>query len=121
MSNMTSISEQQIAEDALRVALAQPYIPTSPGQMDGRGTFVLCAAACFAAAGLERVFGASERADFEREIGCTRDKAVVYRAFERLGWPASSCAIKMEPNDAASLDDRPRIMRRLVARSMTAA
>jgi hypothetical protein len=66
---------------------------------------------------LERAFGPSERDRFVRDVTRTEDKALVYQAFERLGWSKASCAKKLEPNDVATQAERPRLMRALVIRA----
>src|SRR6516164_6770527 len=93
------VSEAQIASRALQIALRQSSIPVSPGRVNQDGEVLLCAAACFAAAGLEYAFGAGERERFARNVAYSKDKDLVYQAFERLGWPKVSCIKKMEPND----------------------
>jgi hypothetical protein len=116
---MSTVSESDVAEAALRMALEQPYIPASPGHADESGRVLLCAAACFAAAGLEQAFGAVKRSAFEDSIARSADKSLVYAAFHRLGWSDESCKRKLEPNDASQPFERQQLMRRLVAETLT--
>jgi hypothetical protein len=50
--------------------------------------------------------GSFARAEFERQLAATRDRGLVRRAYERLGWSPTDCNIKMVFNDAQSDNDR---------------
>jgi hypothetical protein len=94
---------------------AQVEIPLSPVSVGASGEVNLCAAACFAKAGLEIKASATKAAEFEKELVATRSFALVEVAFSELGFGVPLCRAILAQNDEAPPSRRREVVNQLFA------
>jgi hypothetical protein len=105
-----------VLERAEAILTGQSFVPLSPAGYDPSGQVCLCAAGILAKAGLQILRSAGKAEQFEAEVARTRDKGLLYSAFETLGWSAELCREMVTKNDIAAPEFRPTIVRSCLRR-----
>lgn len=96
----------QISLNAKTIAQSQGVLSNSPATMMHDKSIVLCAAACFAYAGILSAKGESEAFKFKQSLIGTNGSKLLDKSFEDLGWPSAACKAMRLENDSMSIADR---------------
>src|SRR5258708_14769092 len=88
-----------VIERAGAILSEQSLVPVSHADYDGNGQVCLCAAGILAKAGLQVLHSTTKAERFEVELANTRDKGLLYSAFEAFGWSAQLCREMVTKND----------------------
>ena len=99
-----------VVERAGAILTDQSFVPVSPADYDRNGRVCLCAAGILAKAGLQVLQSTAKAEQFETDLTRTRDKGLLYSAFETLGWSAQLCREMVNKTDITAPELRPTII-----------
>lgn len=106
----------EIVDFARQLLKNQSFVPDSPAAIDDKGRLCLCAAGLLARAGLLLEHPDEECDALWSEAARTKDKAILFSSFARLGWSTELCQLKITENDSSD----PSIRRDVVDRALAA-